>query len=561
MKKYLLRIIAMSSLGIMLLFSSGWCAETDGVQPGTNGETLGAGTDQENKSVEAVNADAGKATGAAATTVQPEEKSVQAVEKGAADKSTDELINELKARKIITEEQAVWLLQKYRGQNVRPSGGSFDEDAFIKEVAKELSSQMKQDVQTQVKDELKAQILKEARMGNWLTPALPEWAARLKFSGDLRVRYQGDYFSSDNADLVDPNNPTQLMNTKIDRQRLRLRARLNTLIQVADQVDAGITIATGTTSNPVTNNVTLGDYQNKKSIILDKAYLRYRPMPELSLWAGKFANPWFSTDLVWDPNLTFDGVAFQFDTQMGRPFRTFLTAGVFPVQEVEFSARDKWLFAGQTGMKWIPADIVNAKFGVAYYHYKNITGEVSRVDYPGENDFTAPQFLQKGNTLMDINPDSSTTKLALASEFHELDFTASIDVSVFDPVHVTLTGDYVKNIGFDRSEVAARSLNNDIKKDNTGYKLILAVGNPGISDFGDWRFSIARERLEADAVVDAYTSSDFHLGGTNAEGYVLTGEFGLTRNVWCSAQWYSTNEISGPKLAIDTLQLDVNVRF
>ena len=497
----------------------------------------------------------------AATQTTPTEQAVPAPAPAQQETPMDfeTRIKDLKDRGLISEEEEQRYLEESR-KNPAAQIPQSDRERYIDEVSRQVAGQIRGSVQSAVKDELKADILKEARLGNWLTPAMPEWASKIRLSGDIRVRYQGDYFDSGNADILSPSNPTQLMNTKIDRERMRLRVRLNTLIQAADQVDAGVTISTGTTTNPVTTNVSFGDYQNKKSVVLDRAWMRYKPMPELSLWAGRMPNPWFYTDLLWDDNLNFDGVAFQFDTHLGRPLRTFLTMGAFPIQEVEQSAHDKWLYGAQTGLRLNAPEIVSAKIGAAYYYYTNIVGKANNPQYPGLTDWTAPQFQQMGNTLFDIDP-SSNLKLALASDYHELDYTASIDVALFSPVHVTLTGDYVENIGFDKKEVAIRTGNPDVRKDTKGYQVILGVGYKEVSDFGQWRCSAARKHIEADAVLDAFTSSDFHLGGTNAQGYIIKGELGLTRNVWGSIQWYSSNEITGPKLAIDTLQVDMNVKF
>jgi hypothetical protein len=73
--------------------------------------------------------------------------------------------------------------------------------------------------------------------------------------------------------------------------------------------------------------------------------------------------------------------------------------------------------------------------------------------------------------------------------------------------------------------------------------------------------SLNYKYLEADAVVDAFTDSDFHLGGTNAKGWILGVDIGLAKNYWIAAKWLTSNEVSGPPLAIDVLQFDINARF
>ena len=101
----------------------------------------------------------------------------------------------------------------------------------------------------------------------------------------------------------------------------------------------------------------------------------------------------------------------------------------------------------------------------------------------------------------------------------------------------------------------------DVKKQVTGYLCSLAAGYQQVAGFGQWRASVTYKHLEADAVVDAFTDATFHGGGTNCEGYILGADLGLTKNVWLSAQYMQSNEIEGPKLAIDTVLVDVNVRF
>jgi hypothetical protein len=39
------------------------------------------------------------------------------------------------------------------------------------------------------------------------------------------------------------------------------------------------------------------------------------------------------------------------------------------------------------------------------------------------------------------------------------------------------------------------------------------------------------------------------------------GSYGVDDNTWLSLRWYSTDQIDGATLAIDTLQLDLNTRF
>jgi hypothetical protein len=129
-------------------------------------------------------------------------------------------------------------------------------------------------------------------------------------------------------------------------------------------------------------------------------------------------------------------------------------------------------------------------------------------------------------------------------------------VGFWDPIHVVLSGDYVKNVGFKYRDAGYR-----LPERSYGYQVGLSVGHQDIKKLGDWRVYSYYRYLGADAVIDAFTDPGFHLGGTNAKGWVLGGQLGLAKNLWLSAKWATTNEIEAAPMAIDSFFLDFNVRF
>ena len=143
-----------------------------------------------------------------------------------------------------------------------------------------------------------------------------------------------------------------------------------------------------------------------------------------------------------------------------------------------------------------------------------------------------------------------------------------MDLLTFDPAHVTLTGDYVQNIGFDSNEIAKRTGVSNFKKENQGYQLRLDVGSNSFNGPAsveikpnDWQVSLGYKRIEADAVLDGFTDSDFHLGGTDTKGWLLGANYGVDKNAWLSARYFSADSITGKPLAIDVLLLDFNAKF
>ncbi|ABQ26783.1 putative porin [Geotalea uraniireducens] len=471
-------------------------------------------------------------------------------------RDADLIIERMRVMGILSGEEAEQLSETY---HKRYLAGAISEVVgnreghYLKTVADSAAGDVKQSVQDQVTEGV-----------NKVTKSIAssEWAQRIKLGGDLRFRYESIFFDDSNADFYRNDKPEPL-NSHINRQRVRLRARLNVTAKVNDQTDAVIGLATGNTTDPVSTNATLGDFFNKKTFVLDQAYFRIRPIPELAVLGGRFPNPWFYSDLVWDPDVNFDGLAVTWTPRVTETLSGFVTAGAFPLQEIEFSQRDKWLLAGQVGVEYKPSEELSAKFGVAFYDFEHTEGIMNE---PGSstNDWTMPQFQQKGNTRMFID-QTGLYKLALAGKYRELALTGMLDIGFWNPVHVVLLADYVNNIGFDYSEVLQKPLwdwNSDLTtKQTEGYQFGVTVGYPKVQNLGDWQSYLFYKHLEADAVIDAFAESDFHAGGTNAEGWILGGEIGVAKNLSLSAKWLTTNEIVGPKFAVDTFQANVNVRF
>ena len=432
-------------------------------------------------------------------------------------------------------------------------------------------------VKKEMRDEIQKEVMTKLNYKAGTRLGLPSWIDRIAFNGDIRLRYENDSFSSNNAPVAALNNTVRnanISNSTEDRNRFRVRARLGADLEVNDWLKGGLRLTTGTLTDPVSPNQTEEVNKGKYTVGLDRAYLAASPLPWLSVKGGRFSNPFLHTDLVWDPDLALDGVAATFTPKFNDSWSSFTTVGAFPIEEIQSSevndAKDKWLYALQTGIKWQAENRSTAKLGIAYYDYKNVEGQSNLT---GLDSFsgTVPAFRQKGNNTFDINSLNGglpgSNNIALASQFELINVTGQIDLLTFDPVHVTLTGDYVKNIGFDEKEIFKRT-GIDYKEENEGYQVRLDVGHNSFNGGAnvevkpnDWQVSLAYKRLEADAVLDAFTDSDFHLGGTDAKGWLVGGNYAIDKNAWVGARYFSADAISGPPLSIDVLLIDFIAKF
>jgi hypothetical protein len=425
-------------------------------------------------------------------------------------------------------------------------------------------------VKNQIRDQVREEVIAQAKAERWAQPnSLPEWLDRISLEGDLLLRYEGDRFGAGNTPVLTYNaiNGTDLTNTTQDTDRLRYRARIDLLARITEAWSAGFRLASGDTNNPVATLQTLGTYAERGPVTIDRAYARWDPNERFTLSGGRMPNPYFHTDLVWDIDLGFEGAYASYRPRLSDRLEGFVTAGAYILQyqsptPTTPSPKNKYLVGLQAGIDWATGDRSKLRAAISYYDYKNVSGIPNPTLYSQIYDWTAPLFRQKGNTVFNIDNDANpmTNKFALASKFQIVNLTAKLDLKHFDPFEIRLIGDFAKNIGFDQAEIRART-GLTIDSDTTAWRAGLAFGKLEINGWKDWQVFADYRHLGADSVLDAFTDSEFYLGGTNVKGYTVGGLLGLDRNVWLRLRWMSGDEIQGPPLAIDVLQFDLNVRF
>jgi len=485
--------------------------------------------------------------------------------------TTEELIKLLHSKGMLTPAETSAFLEKHQMEKAASASAEKpvtvvpEGERYLQTISDNVARDIKDNVKQEVKNELRDEIARDVKIDAH-TASVPDWTKRIRFGGDMRMRHQSEYYDQANASgFGKPDDPNEPQNTTIDRTRERYRIRVGAKIKVNEQIEGEFKLATGNESDPASTNDTLGDTFNKDTVTLDLGYVRWKPLAE-SLWTGNLAvtigrmpNPFFSTDLVWDKDVNPEGAAMNLMIPMGPRFKGHLTAGAFSIQEEEWSQQDKWLFGGQAGLEYSPRTTLNAQIHASYYDYHNIEGVRNELGST-INNFTAPKSMQKGNTLFPIDPLTEELN-ALIMDYNQFNLTGMVDVGIFEPIHVIFLADYVKNLGYDENDIYERTGVHNVPEQTTGYQYGIAVGYPTVKELWDWRMSLYYKYLESDAVLDAFTDSDFHGGGTNAKGWILGGDLGVYKNTWLAARWLSTTEIDGPPFSIDTLQLDLNVKF
>ncbi|MBD9361103.1 putative porin [Methylomonas fluvii] len=516
------------------------------------------------------------------------------------DKAANEMIKqaEVEAGQQVAEAKAAGVKEAVPADEVRV--------AYVPDFVKD---EIRQQVRSELREEVVGDVMQKAKNEQWGMPnALPEWTKRFKLSGDIRLRSQHEMMAKENIanSYIDwqavnergglnAAGVDQFLNTTTDRQHFRERLRLGIDAAITDGMKAGVRLATGNQRDPVSTNQSLGFTGQKYDFTVDRAYLQYDALDDnkfkwLTLSGGRIKNPWYTgggeftggSELVWDTDLSFEGFAGTVRHRLGgsdslmanddHTHSVFATAGAFPLQESALSS-DKWLFGGQVGVDWGFVNQDNLKAALAYFDYVNVeakqnTSVLGTCDLNTRgNTASRPEFMQGGNTLASICREgtgalaSNPGMVGLASDYNIVNANVSYEMTLFAPYHLRLSGDYAKNVGFNKAAVS-RMLNGTVVEGKTNaWQFRADFGWPRAEVAGHWNVFAAYKYVERDAVLDAFTDSDFHLGGTNSKGWFIGGNYGLMKNVWLTGRWLSADIITGPPLGIDVLQIDVNTQF
>ena len=332
------------------------------------------------------------------------------------------------------------------------------------------------------------------------------WTDHFKFKGDFRYRYEmADKEGSD------------------ERVRHRIRARLAVSAKVSDSVSVKLRLATGS-DDPVSTNQSLDGYFSTKGFHLDRAYVQWKATDVFTAKLGKMGNPFYKpmkSELVWDGDLCPEGIAAQFETT--GDFKVYGNFAYLVIDERKSDTDDAYLFGGQLGFK-IPMGSAKLNIGGGYYGYINQEGyDVFGGDFGNSTD-------DMGMYTMDFTNFEAFAELKAK--------LGSLPFGIY--------GHYVVNTEADSND--------------TGYQFGFSLGK--VKKPMSWALKYSYKELEADAVVGAFTDSDFIGGGTDGKGHEIGFGLGLGKHSSLGVSYF-LNEIGleGSSRDYDRLMIDFKFKF
>jgi polyhydroxyalkanoate synthesis regulator phasin len=377
---------------------------------------------------------------------------------------------------------------------------------------------------------------------------LAGWATKTKLTGDMRVRHEATAIEGE------PNGGTFAAATSAttrssrDRSRQRIRARVGATTLVNNQVEMGIQIATGNSADRRSTNQDMDGMFDKKSVWLDLGYINYKPtpVPGLQLIAGKMKQPWMSVaDMMWDGDINPEGFAAAYQKKNGTT-TLFGSAGYYVMKDnvdgdgVKFN-NDLALYQAQIGAAFDMGSSTRLTLGA------------------GINDFNNERQGRTPDLTVPFR-DAAFTNGNTTDAFRLYELLGQMDV-IGLPLPLSVYAHYVKN------DEAADLINPNTRavlfrdgNEDTAWLLGLRSNVAGVAIDYNYR------DVQRNAVVGAFTDSDFGAGFTTGKGHKLKLQYDFLTNFYVAMTYFKTesdvaSRFDNDGAGADTFFIDLNAKF
>lgn len=300
------------------------------------------------------------------------------------------------------------------------------------------------------------------------------------------------------------------------------------------------------TKGAVVSSVNYGD-----DLFVGRAFLKFSPFDWLSIEGGKMPNPFVSTRMVWDPDISPEGLAEQFKYTIGSSggvltsgkdaketksvaplggvtvdlfanfaqfiyqdvgFENTFNTGTGPFGEVPNST-DRWMLGWQLGAKVNFDKNTYFQIAPAFYQYTG-GGSSSAGPFNGDNALV----------ILDKNADPAliTFNQTGVNDLAVLDIPVEFGWRMWD-VPFTLFGDFANN--FDAGTRAAKAGHPD-KTEGIAYQLGASIG--AAKKKGDFEIRGWYQHSEQYALDQNIIDDDIFDGRLNMQGYFLQASYLFT---------------------------------
>ena len=370
-----------------------------------------------------------------------------------------------------------------------------------------------------------------------------KWYDRLRFEGDMRVRF----------DLINLD--------ETDRGRVRIRLRTGFTLPISRTVTTGVRVATAEVGSVTSTNISLSGAFTLKNFGIERAYVSWAPSPRFTMTGGKFQLPLIRpagvmrTEMVYDEDVAPEGFHEQVNLVLNKEGvlrRLALLGEQWTINEVS-DGPDTWMLGGQLAADLTFSPRVSGTIAGGYFDY--VHGKTLATARNSNSAlFVSNSVVLRDGTVLEggksLAPPTGNPFATFVNDFELLNANAGITVDkVFGRQPLNIYVDAVHNAG--------------AESENTGYWAGITAG--ALRRRGDWTATVIYSRLEAEATLSIYNYSDMGFGGTNNQGPIFQVQYRPGNNFTLSARHHimsAINEATGVSTRpIHRLLLDAGVSF
>ena len=393
--------------------------------------------------------------------------------------------------------------------------------------------------------------------------------------GDIRVRYENRKGSGAEA----------VANTDVDQTKERNRYKLTLGVKTESgkwYTDLAMAMGSGGRSDNATfgKSGSSGNFNDKESLFVKRAMVGYKATDWLTVEAGRMDNPLYTTPMVWDADLTWEGLAEKVKFKAGDA-DVFLTAAQAQYRGERISYDNTTadrsvagLFALQGGARLPINDNTSAKAALTY---TRVSSNANRNANDVATRFSPGKGTDKYSTMKANGYGTN--------DLSTIEIPAEINFMAANGVGVRLFGDYVYNTNADERAKGSRlaaAANGANGSDDTAWMLGVAIGSAkDLKAFegnkmakGDWSARVWYQDVGVWSVDANAVDSDFMDSRVNLKGTVFKAQYNIEDNVFVNlAYGHATRKNNNfgaggaaGDLALnldkfDLLQLDLTYKF
>ncbi len=427
----------------------------------------------------------------------------------------------------------------------------------------------------------------------------------LELYGDARVRYEVRNGETARPDTVNPPGDT------FQRNRARYRMRIGLRGTLVDDWFFGIRMETSTSAR--STNITFGDdtstgpgpfAKSSDGIGVGQAYLGYKGVRDLTLIAGKMANPFITSSMVWDGDINPEGLAQQWKHTFNFSFGGGTTAAA-----ESYSPEGKAMAtAGTTSEPTKVAVDLYANFGQFVYDDTNPENPIgpspsglpkndsyllgwqigARINFPnnfyfqlsptlynytGTGDTFASSFVGDPSVRV-VDPVTGAVTTVTRNQTganNLLVFDIPMEIGwKFGEMPVKIFGEYARNFsGDDRARAAGHP-----DKTSSVNAFQIGAGLGKVKEKGSWELRGFWQHAEQFALDPNLVDSDIFDSRLNVEGFAFIFGYALsdavTANLTYAKGWQIDHDLGtggvgdigiNPVDGYDLLQADLSFKF